>query len=185
MKRVGFALLLLLASTVVFFIYEQNRFNHYILHPNQGNMNIPINLRAPVHSKNQIVIAAPAEKVWSVLSDIRNWPKWQRAVKETTVPGGVAEGTVFRWKAGGLSFTSKIHTMKPNANLGWTGTTIGASAIHNWFFEDRGNQTLVRVEESLQGVFPSLFRAYFQKNLDAGVIANLQELKAASENNTY
>ncbi len=144
-------------------------------------MNIPINQQAPVQSVCQIEIAAPVNRVWTILSDIRNWPKWQKAVTETTVSGEVTEGTIFHWKAGGLSFTSKIHTVIPDSMLGWTGKTIGASAIHNWTLEEKGSQTLVSVEESLQGVFPVLFSGYFQKNLDAGMLTSLQELKAASE----
>jgi hypothetical protein len=34
-------------------------------------------------------------------------------------------------------------------------------------------------EESLHGVFPKIFKKYFQKNLDKGVQTNLQEWKAA------
>ena len=40
---------------------------------------------------------------------------------------------------------------------------------------------MIRVEESLQGVFPRLLKKYFQKNLDNGVQKNLQDLKNASE----
>lgn len=65
--------------------------------------------------------------------------------------------------------------------FGWTGKTLGASAIHNWVFEKKDEKTIVTVEESLQGLLPSLFRKYFQKNLDAGIITNLKELKSASE----
>ena len=97
------------------------------------------------------------------------------------VLGEIKEGTRFNWKAGGLSFKSIIHTDKTHSMFGWTGTTFGASAIHNWTFEEKDHQTIVRVEESLQGVFPRLFRAYFQRNLDAGVLTNLTELKKASE----
>lgn len=32
------------------------------------------------------------------------------------------------------------------------------------------------VEESLQGVFPGLFRGYFRRNLNSGVMTNLEEL---------
>lgn len=71
--------------------------------------------------------------------------------------------------------------MVPESKFGWTGTTLGAYAIHNWFFESNGNKTIVRVEESLQGVFPRLFKNYFQKNLDSGILKNMNELKAASE----
>jgi uncharacterized membrane protein len=145
-------------------------------------MNIPINEHAPVKSKSQIEINAPVATVWKVLTDISNWTKWQKAVSETEVLGEIREGTKFNWKAGGLSFKSVIHTENPMSMFGWTGTTFGASAIHNWTLKGTGNKTIVKVEESLQGVFPRLFRGYFQKNLDSGVVTNLEELKAASEN---
>lgn len=148
-------------------------------------MNIPINENAPVKSRNQIEVQAPVETVWNTLTDIKNWPKWQKAVTETTVGEKIEEGTNFKWKAGGLSFKSKIHTSKPNTAFGWTGTTIGASAIHNWtFMKKDNNTTTVLVEESLQGVFPKLFKKYFQNNLDNGVLTSLMELKDASEMRT-
>lgn len=48
-------------------------------------MNIPVNQNAPVISKNQIEINAPIDRVWETLTDIKNWPQWQKAVSETTV----------------------------------------------------------------------------------------------------
>ncbi len=144
-------------------------------------MNIPINENAPVKSRNQIEIQAPIDTIWKTLVDIKNWTKWQKAVTETIVGEIIQEGTVFKWKSGGLSFKSKIHTSKPNTEFGWTGTTVGASAIHNWTFIEKGNITIVVIEESLQGLFPGLFSGYFQKKLDSGVLANLFELKTESE----
>ena len=144
-------------------------------------MKIPVNEKAPVLAKNQIEIAAPADAVWTTLTDIHKWPEWQNDVKKTVVHGEIKAGTKFDWKAGGLSFASQIHTSQPGSAFGWTGSTVGARAIHNWFFEPKGNTTLVSVEESLEGLFPRLFTGFFQKSLDAGIIKNLQELKAAAE----
>ncbi|GJM27725.1 MAG: hypothetical protein DHS20C17_03600 [Cyclobacteriaceae bacterium] len=144
-------------------------------------MNIPINQDAPVKSHSEIVINAPTEKVWNILTTINDWPNWQTEVTESTLKEDLKEGVVFKWKAGGLSFTSQIHTIEPKIKLGWTGKTFGASAIHNWFFRGEGEKTTVYVEESLQGVFPKLFKGYFQKNLDNGVKKNLVDLKIESE----
>ena len=130
---------------------------------------------------NQIEINSPQDTVWGILTDIKNWQNWQKKVTETVVLGTIEEGARFNWKAGGLSFKSKIHTAKPKSMFGWTGKTIGANAIHNWTFEEKGNKTIVTVEESLEGVFPKLFRGYFQRNLDSGVLDNLKELKVAAE----
>lgn len=82
---------------------------------------MPINESSPIKSRNQIKIQAPIDTVWFILTDFKNWTKWQWAVTETIV------------------------------------------------------------EESLQGVFPKLFKKYFQDNLDKGVLTNLTELKVASE----
>ncbi len=186
MKKILYILLAIVVITICFFYYESYSFNQYIDSSKQNDiMNIPINENAPVKSRNQIEIQAPVETVWYTLTDIKNWTKWQKAVTGTTVGEKIEEGTKFKWKAGGLSFKSKIHTSEPNTAFGWTGTTIGASAIHNWTFMKKGNNTTtVLVEESLQGVFPKLFKKYFQNNLDNGVLTNLMELKEASEMRT-
>ena len=144
-------------------------------------MNISINKNAPVKSTGAIEINAPIDKVWQILTSINDWPSWQSEVTESNLKGDLEEGTTFKWKAGGLSFTSQIHTVEAKTKFGWTGKTIGASAIHNWFFSFENGKTLIKVEESLQGVFPKLFKNYFQKNLDKGVELNLKELKSASE----
>lgn len=65
--------------------------------------------------------------------------------------------------------------------FGWTGTTIGTSAVHNWTFADRDGSTLVKVEESLEGMLPRLFKRYFQRTLDQGIQTSLEELKQRAE----
>ena len=116
-----------------------------------------------------------------MITNINEWPSWQSAVKEARLKGTLAEGTAFVWKAGGLTFHSKIHTCNENHSFGWTGKTIGAQAIHNWKFETKEDGVLVSVEESLQGFFASLMKKKFQKSLAEGMTKNLEELKATSE----
>ncbi|HYF03525.1 MAG TPA: SRPBCC family protein [Patescibacteria group bacterium] len=149
--------------------------------PDIPEMNTPINTEAPIVSRNHITIDRPVSRVWDILTSINNWPKWQSEVTESTLNGPLQEGTTFDWKAGGLSFRSAIHTCKEKQFFGWTGETFGASAIHNWKFEEKDGHTIVYVEESLQGFFPWLLTSKFQKNLNAGMIKNLKELKKACE----
>lgn len=181
LKGIGITLVLVFLALAVYNALELRSFKRYFNQQHGVAMRIDINKNAPVWSRNQTTINAPVDKVWDVLTAIDQWPSWQKSVTEARLEGDLVEGTTFKWKAGGLSFTSRIHTMKPKTEFGWTGKTFGASAIHNWFFQDQGGTTVVTVEESLQGVFPSLFKRYFQKNLDAGVVTNLSELKAAAE----
>jgi hypothetical protein len=144
-------------------------------------MKININTHAPIVDKQKIMINAPAVKVWSILTEINNWPNWQSAVKKADLKTSLNEGAEFIWNAGGLTLKSIIHTCEPFQSFGWTGKIIGAFAIHNWRFESVSNGTIVFVEESLQGFFPSIFKKKFRKNLNKGMSKNLQELKEASE----
>ena len=144
-------------------------------------MKIPVNEKAPVLARGSIQVKAPVDAVWRTLTDIDAWPGWQKAVTAAKLEGPAEEGSTFRWKAGGLRFTSRIHTAEGMAHFGWTGRTIGASAIHNWRFEPRDGGTLVQVEESLQGFFPTLFRPTFQRQLETGINTSLEELKQAAE----
>lgn len=144
-------------------------------------MNIPVDPSAPVRSEGEIEIAAPPSAVWAVLTGIDDWPRWQSDVTEARLLSALGEGAEFRWKAGGVSFRSRVHTLVAERMFGWTGKTLGASAIHNWTFTEGDGATKVAVEESLRGVLPRLFRGFFQKNLDQGIQKGLHELRSAAE----
>lgn len=142
---------------------------------------VNINLNAPVIARDQLFINVQPKLVWQLLTNINQWPKWQLAVKHAYMEEPLAEGITFKWKAGGLHFTSVIHTCAAHRFFGWTGKTIGVYAVHNWELIPHNGGTLVQVEESLQGIFPSLFKSGFIKTLEKGMKTQLSELKAAAE----
>jgi|GEM_PF-257693 len=179
--KILIVLLFVSVLIVVIFIAESVRFNRYVSNVQADEFKIPVNENAPVVSHGSIGINAPVEAVWAVLTGINKWPEWQEEVTSASLAGEAAEEASFEWEAGGIGFTSKIHTMQANKYFGWTGSTTGAMAVHNWSFVQAGDSTLVKVDESLQGVFPLLLKQYFQKNLDKGIKNSLNELKAAVE----
>src|SRR5213592_1762531 len=67
-----------------------------------------INEGAPVVGASQIEIDAPPQLVWDVLTAFEGWPSWNADVKSVSAEGDVAEGSVFRWKAGPGTVTSTI-----------------------------------------------------------------------------
>ncbi|MBX7205553.1 MAG: SRPBCC family protein [Bacteroidia bacterium] len=142
---------------------------------------ININKNAPVIAHDQLFINAQPKQVWLILTNINQWPKWQSAIQQAYVEEALAEGVTFEWKAGGLFFTSVIHTCAAHRFFGWTGKTIGAFAVHNWEFIPHNGGTLAKVEESLQGIFPSLFKSAFIRTLEKGMKTQLNELKTAAE----
>ena len=141
----------------------------------------PINESAPVKCTKSVFIDASPERVWRVLTDIDRWSKWQTDISFSKQNGGLQAGETFTWKTGGVKISSVIHTAELNSQFGWTGKTIGVSAIHNWILEPHEAGTNVTVAESLEGWLASLLKGVFNKNLEKGMSRWLNLLKTECE----
>jgi uncharacterized protein YndB with AHSA1/START domain len=140
-----------------------------------------INEGAPVVVASEIEVAADRELVWDVLTAIDRWPSWNPDVKSVAMSGEVAEGSEFRWKAGPGTIASTIQSLERPQLVAWTGKTFGLNAIHVWRLEPRDGSTLVRTEESLEGLVARLFRDRLRKMLKSSLDAGLRHLKAEAE----
>jgi uncharacterized membrane protein len=143
-----------------------------------------IDTQAPVQAHETILIHAPIEKVWAIQSDLENWPSWQADVQSIQLDGELKEGTVFRWKAQGLTSTSILKVVAPPNQIGWTGNSMGMKAVHIWHFEATPDGTKVTTEESLSGWLTRLL-ALFDKNfLQKSMAKSLTTLKERVESTT-
>lgn len=131
----------------------------------QNQVTMTINQDAPVVQSNQLMIDAPPQTVWAVLTAIDNWSQWNERITNPTLSDTPTVGTTFTWKINGSKIKSKIHTFDVHRALGWTGKTFGASAIHNWYLEPTENGTIVRVEESREGWIISLMKKKMNQKL--------------------
>ena len=132
-------------------------------------------------ARREILIAAPLEKVWAVQTDIDRWPEWQADVSSAKLEGNLEVGTIFRWKAKGLSITSTIQELEPGRRIAWTGSSIGMKAVHIWIFEPRDTGTRVITEESLSGWFPRILKIFDPTFLEKSLTGSLQVLKSQTE----
>jgi uncharacterized protein YndB with AHSA1/START domain len=142
---------------------------------------VEVDKAAPVTAASDVEIAATPEAVWEVLTDFEGWPAWNPDVKSMSFGGKVAEGSEFRWKAGPGTITSTIRRVERPRLIGWTGKTLGINAVHVYRLEPRDGRTLVRTEESYDGLIARLARGPMRKMLKKSLDAGLQELKARVE----
>lgn len=140
-----------------------------------------INENAPVKQANQILINATPEKVWAVLTDINQWIHWNEKITKAQAPETLKAGARFNWKVNGASIKSTLHTVDINKTFGWSGTTFGGSAIHNWYLTVEGTGTRVKVEESMEGWLVKLFKNKMNKDLAKDMYFWLEMLKRESE----
>lgn len=69
-----------------------------------------------------ILIAATPEDIWSILTDVANWPTWNTTIDK--VEGTAALGkkiTVYTTVSPGRAFPLKVSTLTPPQRMVWTG----------------------------------------------------------------
>jgi len=136
---------------------------------------------APVIASGETEVAADPEVVWEVMAAIDRWPDWNPDVKSAFLEGELAPGSKFSWKAGPGTITSRIQQVERLQSLAWTGRSLGINAVHVWRLEPRDDKTVVRTEESWEGLLVRIFRSPMQKMLQRAIDAGLLHLKAEAE----
>ncbi|SNS69731.1 Polyketide cyclase / dehydrase and lipid transport [Ekhidna lutea] len=110
-----------------------------------------INENASIRDMHSIIINADIDKVWKILVNMEDWPKWNPEVKKVTKEGELAEGTVFKWVQGRTHGVSQIQALsKPNL-LTWTSKASMVKRIYVWTLESDEGQTIATVSASFQG----------------------------------
>jgi hypothetical protein len=140
-----------------------------------------INRAAPVVGTSEIEVVAVREVVWDVLTGIEHWSSWNPDVKSVSMHGALVEGSEFHWKAGPGRITSTLEHVEAPRRVAWSGRTLGLKAIHVYALETRNGTTLVRTEESYDGLVARLIGARLQKTLDGALEGGLRHLKAEAE----
>jgi uncharacterized protein YndB with AHSA1/START domain len=129
---------------------------HYQREMALQNQTVP---RAPVSVHQDVVIDAPIDLVWQVLSDMPHWPDWNPSISSVVLLDGiVAPGNRFNWEFNEQSIQSEIATVEAPHTISWTGKALGSSAVHVWELSTwRDGATLVKSNESINGMFIELF----------------------------
>ena len=73
----------------------------------------------------------------------------------------------------------------PPQRIAWTGVTMGIRAVDVFRLEAAEGGTLVREDESWEGLPVRLFRGPLRRTLAGGIRAGLQALKAETERRAY
>ena len=123
-----------------------------------------IDQKAPVKAVLDETIEAPVDKVWGLIANANDCPRWHWAISDSSMAGPIAAGTLFTWKMSGNEIHSKLVVVNAPLELVWTGKATGARAIHLWKLRGLPDgRTQVHVEESMDGALLRFF--YSSKDL--------------------
>lgn len=138
-----------------------------------------------VYARNEIVIAAPPERVWRWLARAAQWPQWYSNSANVNFiqgnPPDLAPGTEFRWKTFGATVASRVIVFDPPHELGWDAHGV-LTAYHGWLIEpDGGGGCRVITEECQNGLVPKLAWWYLRPMLERGHQNWVESLKRVAE----
>ncbi len=145
---------------------------------------VGIDEKAPVISRDDIVIHAPLDRVWRIQTDVEDWPAWQPGVSSSVrqAPGPLRPGSSWVWSTEGLAnITSTVQQVQPKRRIVWGGPAQGITAVHVWTFTQAKEGVHVHTEESWTGDPVTANTAYLQEALDTSLDHWLHNLKQRAE----
>lgn len=151
------------------------------LHENYAKQH-RIDENAPIRSAHEVVIDAPAERVWALLADPAGWSAFDPAIRDVRVAGDgtVTVDTPFTWVNGGTKIASRFAVVEPLREITWTGSAMGSRAAHRHLISTRDDgTTLLRTEESMAGTLLGLF--YNSAKLHTELTRWLDSIKTTAE----
>jgi hypothetical protein len=123
----------------------------------------------PIHVRNEIEIAAPAEIVWAWLIRAQQWPNWYKNASNVRFlegsPPDLALGTRFTWKTFGIGIDSRVQEFVPFERIAWNGNAIGIHVYHAWLILRTLSGCKVITEESQHGVIARLSAKLFPNRM--------------------
>jgi len=137
-----------------------------------------INENASIRDRQSIIINAPIQRVWDVLTHINDWPNWYEDIKSAACDK-VEAGAAFSWALKSTHLKSEFQLVEEPTQLAWTGKSKMVKAIHVWNLEAADDQTIVTVEKSIEGFLIPVFSR--QSKVHDDLMAWIDALKVESE----
>jgi hypothetical protein len=142
--------------------------------------------RPSIVVRNEIVIPAPAEQLWDLLSDVENWPSWYRACRwvrvESTGSAASRNGMSFRWKAHPVELLSTVVASNRPYTFAINAKGLGVFAERTFTFRPTpdGLSTVVVSDETQVGPLPWFGRAFVAPRLWAANQTMFEDLARAA-----
>ena len=137
-----------------------------------------INEDASIRDRQSVIINARIEKVWEVLTNVNDWPSWNPDIKSTKYEK-LEVGAPFEWSLKGTHLKSSFQLIEEPTRIAWTGKSKVIKAIHVWELEASDEQTIVTVEESIEGFIVPVFNR--NSKLHDNLLRWLSHLKQEAE----
>jgi hypothetical protein len=136
-----------------------------------------------------IAIAAPRERVWSILMDFAAYPDWNpfiRTLSGATAPGSKLAVTIQPSGAKPMSFSPRVLVCEPACEFRWKGRVLFPGIFdgeHHFQLSgvDDGTTMFAHGEDFSGILVPVFMRGAMKSATEAGFLAMNQALKMSAE----
>lgn len=130
----------------------------------------------------EVEVDAPPGTVWEILTRVERWPLWHPGVRFAVLRGQLAEGTRLDWRADGMRVRSVLHEVVEPRRLGLTLRMLGGRGYARWSLLPLAEGvTLVRIEETWEGLLVRLLRRTLDRTVRVGRTHWLEALRSRAE----
>lgn len=112
----------------------------------------------------EVVVPAPPERVWAVLSDVARWPSWTSSMREVTPqdPGPLHVGTRVVVRQPRMpTMTWTVDRVEPGRSFSWSVRSPGAHGVGDHRVEEVPGGSRVTLEIRQSGPLAGLVRLLF------------------------
>jgi hypothetical protein len=136
----------------------------------------------------KIQINAPLQRVWDVFSDIGNWDGWNPVCRECRFETGksLVKGACISFELNPMvlpiRIAPKVEHCEPGKKVVWSGSRLGISAEHEFYFQENENGVLLTSIEHFKGpmlIFAKIIRV--PARLHALTVRLLDAIKKEAE----
>lgn len=137
--------------------------------------------------ETQIEIAAPVERVWSLLIDFASHSRWNpfiRSIEGTLKVGGSLNVFVQPPGSNGMRFRPTVLAVEPNRELRWKGKLLLPGLFdgeHSFRLESKPGGLTFHQGEMFSGILVPLFRRSLDGATKQGFTAMNEALKREAE----
>jgi hypothetical protein len=133
--------------------------------------------------ETEILIQAPAGKVWQILTNFESYPEWNPFIKSLT--GEPKKGAKIKVVLAGMRFKASVLVFEQHKEFRWSGHLIFPGLFdgtHRFVLIDNGDGTTTfRQSEKFKGLLVVLFGRKSQEKTKAGFESMNRALKTEAE----
>ncbi len=137
------------------------------------------------HIRTALSIAAPPARVWSILADVRGWPRWTTIMRDCRGVARAGDPIAFRIAIPGLPvlpIQARVVRAEPERALAWRGGVPGVLVgEHALELEPEGQGTRLLHHERFEGVLARAMIAPVAGRIERAYATLNEELRVRVE----